>query len=57
VIRNLHLIETRRSDSPVWPSIASASAELRRPRRLTVVRAQPETVDVRRRLTSVPRGR
>jgi hypothetical protein len=30
------------SPAPVWPSIASASAQLRRPRRLEVVRARVE---------------
>jgi hypothetical protein len=62
VIRNLHLIETPRSAAPVWPSIASASAELRRPRGLAVVRDRAETpaataLATRPRLTGVPRGR
>jgi hypothetical protein len=30
------------SPAPVWPSIASASAQLRRPRRLEVVPARAE---------------
>jgi hypothetical protein len=31
------------SPAPVWPSIASASAQLRRPRRLEVARARVES--------------
>ena len=59
MIRNLNLIETRRPAGPVWPSIASASAQLLRPRGLTVVRDRAETPAAsRQRLTSVPpRGR
>jgi hypothetical protein len=63
MIRNLHLIESNRSASTVWPSIASASAQLRRPRRLEAVPTRPETPAAtgpvaRPRLTTPgPRGR
>ena len=40
---NLHLVETRHLALGAWPSIASASAQLRRPRRLEVVPARSET--------------
>lgn len=45
MIRNLHVVETSRSASTVWPSIAAASAQLRRPRRLEAVPARATALD------------
>jgi hypothetical protein len=61
VIRNLQLVETSRPAPPAWPSIASASAELRRPRGLTLVQ-KPESpaadaLAARPRAIGAPRGR
>jgi hypothetical protein len=40
--RTIPVLETSRPDFSVWPSIAAASAEIRRPRRPDVVRARAE---------------
>jgi hypothetical protein len=40
---HLHLVDSRHLAPGAWPSIASASAQLRRPRRLEVVPARAET--------------
>jgi len=43
---DLTMYETSRPAPSVWPSIASASAQLRRPRHLKVVPARAESLAV-----------
>jgi hypothetical protein len=53
--RRLHLVDTPGSAAHLWPSIAAASTELRRPRHLRVV-SNASDVQVRRERNSRHRG-
>ena len=54
-MNRMHLVgSTPRPASPVWPSIAAASSELRRPRHLRLVSGSSGDQTRRERMTRVP---
>lgn len=53
-VHRMHLVETGPSARTAWPSIASASAELRRPRHLHAVPARAENPAVLGRVAPQP---